>query len=75
MVKDKKSKNKFPLFKIVFESFSIFFNNFKSAIVMGGAFSVIFTVLKIFSGQSLFCYNDNFKGTFICLNNFLLHLK
>jgi hypothetical protein len=69
MVDNTKKKSKFSFFRIIYESFGILFDNFKFAIIIGGTFSVIFTLVKILFGNSFFCYNPNFEKTFICSSN------
>lgn len=66
------NKNKFPLFKTVFGSFSIFFDNFKSSIIIGSVFSVVYILVNIISGQSLFCYSNDYSKQFFCSNNFFV---
>ncbi len=66
----KVTENKFPLFKTVFSSFSVFFNNLWISIVVGSIFSLIYMLMDIIGGQSLFCYSRNYASNVFCSNNF-----
>ena len=74
MVEVVENKNKFPLFKTIFASFSLFFDNIWSSVIIGSVFSLIYMVINFIGGQSLFCYSRNYSASVFCVGNFYLFI-
>ena len=72
MTNDINKKSNFPLFRIIFGSFGLFFDNFYYSLILGSVFSLIFTFINFISGQSVLCYNYELKKNILCLNNLLV---
>ena len=69
-----KNKDGFPLFKAIFGSFSLFFNNMPTYVIIGSAFSLVFMIANFISGQSAFCSSINYSKYAFCTNNLFLFI-
>lgn len=66
------NNNGFPVFKTIYGSFGIFFDNIVSFLLLGSIFSLLFMLVNFISGQSLVCVNSTFNDNIFCSKNVLV---
>lgn len=65
---------KLPLFSTIFGAYGLIIDKFKQFVITGTIFAVIFMILSIASGQAAMCYNEIYRATHFCTQNWGLFI-